>query len=100
MILPLSLPIAFVGISSKPWAPNPFVGANQGAYILGILALVCGCCLASGRLLNKWLKTIYAVLLVMSFAVPAMAETPEQLRARADRMELAEKRAKHMHWKT
>ena len=66
LILPLSLPIAFFGISSKPWAPNPFVGANQGAYILGILALVCGCCLASGGLLSKWLKTIYAVLLVMS----------------------------------
>ena len=66
LILPLSLPIAFVGISSKPWAPNPFVGANQGAYILGILALVCCCCLASGGLLSKWLRTIYAVLLVMS----------------------------------
>ena len=66
LILPLSLPIAFFGISSKPWAPNPFVGANQGAYILGILALVCGCCLASGGLLSKWLKAIYAVLLVMS----------------------------------
>ena len=66
LMLPLSLPIAFFGISSKPWAPNPFVGANQGAYILGILALVCGCCLASGGLLSKWLKTIYAVLLVMS----------------------------------
>ena len=66
LILPLSLPIAFVGISSKPWAPNPFVGANQGAYILGILALVCGCCLASGGLLNRWYKIIYAVLLVMS----------------------------------
>ena len=66
LILPLSLPIAFFGISSKPWAPNPFVGANQGAYILGILALICGCCLASGGLLSKWLKTIYAVLLVMS----------------------------------
>ena len=66
LILPLSLPIAFFGISSKPWAPNPFVGANQGAYILGILALVCGCCLASGGLLSKWLRTIYAVLLVMS----------------------------------
>jgi len=66
LILPLSLPFAFVGISSKPWAPNPFVGANQGAYVLGILALVCGCCLASGGLLNKWLKIIYGVLLVMS----------------------------------
>ena len=66
LILPFSLPIAFVGISSKPWAPNPFVGANQGAYILGILALVCGCCLASRGLLGKWLKIIYAVLLVMS----------------------------------
>ena len=66
LILPLSLPIAFLGISSKPWAPNPFVGANQGAYVLGILALVCGCCLASGGLLNKWLKIIYGLLLVMS----------------------------------
>ena len=66
LILPLSLPIAFLGISSKPWAPNPFVGANQGAYVLGILALICGCCLASGGLLNKWVKIIYAVLLVMS----------------------------------
>ena len=66
LILPLSLPIAFVGIGSKPWAPNPFVGANQGAYVLGILALVCGCCLFSGGLLNKWLKIIYGVLLVMS----------------------------------
>ena len=53
LMLPLSLPIAFFGISSKPWAPNPFVGANQGAYILGILALVCCCCLASGGLLSK-----------------------------------------------
>tara|TARA_B100002051_G_scaffold276265_1_gene323557 strand:+ start:1306 stop:2457 length:1152 start_codon:yes stop_codon:yes gene_type:complete len=69
LILPLSLPIAFVGISSKPWAPNPFVGANQGAYILGILALVCGCCLASGGLLSKWLKTFYAVLLAMSLVM-------------------------------
>ena len=44
---------------------------------------------------RKWTVygTIMAVLLVMSFAVPAMAETPEQLRARADRMELAEERA-------
>ena len=66
LILPLSLPVAFFGIASKPWAPNPFVGANQGAYILGILALVCSFCLASGGLLNKWLKTMYAVLLAMS----------------------------------
>ena len=44
---------------------------------------------------RKWTVygTIMAVLLVMSFTVPAMAETPEQLRARADRMELAEERA-------
>ena len=69
LILPLSLPIAFVGISSKPWAPNPFVGANQGAYILGILALICGCCLASGGLLSKWLKTFYAVLFAMSLVM-------------------------------
>ena len=69
LVLPLSLPIAFVGISAKPWAPNPFVGANQGAYIVGILALICGCCLASGGLLSKWLKIIYAVLLSMSLVM-------------------------------
>ena len=47
--------------------------------------------------MSKKKMTIYggliAAIVAMSFAAPALAETPEQLRARADRMELAEARA-------
>ena len=46
---------------------------------------------------KKW--TIYgaiaAVVLLFAVAVPAMADTPAQLRAEADRIELAEQRAKY-----
>ena len=47
--------------------------------------------------MSKKKMTIYggivAAIVAMAFAAPALAETPEQLRQRADRMELAEARA-------
>ena len=49
--------------------------------------------------MSKKKMTIYggliAAIVAMSFAAPAFAETPEQLRARADRMEMAEQRAEY-----
>ena len=41
------LPLIFI-ISSKPWTPNPFVGANQAAYLFGLCVSILSVWLVDG----------------------------------------------------
>jgi hypothetical protein len=34
------LPVLISQIGPKPWTPNPLVGANQGAYLLGLILII------------------------------------------------------------
>lgn len=36
----LPLPLLITQIGSKPWTPNPLVGPNQAAYLLGLLLII------------------------------------------------------------
>ncbi|QNJ07664.1 O-antigen ligase like membrane family protein [Synechococcus sp. Minos11] len=36
----LVLPVLLLQMGTKPWTPNPFAGANQGGYLLGLIWLL------------------------------------------------------------
>ena len=65
----LVLPMLLFQVGSKPWTPNPMVGANQGAYLIGLILLVSYACFLQNkqsfpqRLLAA-IATLLAALLV------------------------------------
>ena len=49
------LPLLLTQLSSKPWTPNPLVGPNQGAYLLGLILLMAlGWCWKETK--HLWIK--------------------------------------------
>jgi hypothetical protein len=67
LALPLGiLPVLISQIGPKPWTPNPLVGANQGAYLLGLILII-----AIGWLCQKS-KTWWVTATASSSAVLAL----------------------------
>jgi hypothetical protein len=60
------LPVLISQIGPKPWTPNPLVGANQGAYLLGLILII-----AIGWLCQKS-KTWWVTATASSSAVLAL----------------------------
>ena len=66
--LPISvLPILLTQLGSKPWTPNPLVGPNQGAYLLGLILLMAlaWCWQETKHLWIKFLSVFSSVLAVL-----------------------------------
>ena len=59
------LPLLFT-LSSKPWTPNPFAGANQAAYLLGLIFLIMSIWLFV-RLRGFWLLLAASSLSLLLF---------------------------------
>lgn len=62
----IALPFVILQLGEKPWDPNPLIGPNQAAYILGLLLTIS----FSWLLVSKqpaWQRLVAALLSVFSF---------------------------------